>query len=85
MCNARIQGVYDLLSGRFLHFSIDPYSKNDLTAAPELELHQADLILRDRRYLTTNEIKRHVDAGADCDQILRIYRFRWQIEIIFKT
>jgi hypothetical protein len=74
VCNARIQGVYDLLSGRFLHFSIDPYSKNDLTAAPELELHQADLVLRDRGYLTTNEIKRHVDAGADC-----IYRHKQKI------
>jgi hypothetical protein len=33
VCNARIQGIYDLLSGRFIHFSIDPYSKNDQAAA----------------------------------------------------
>ena len=29
VCNARIQGIYDLLSGRFVKFAIDPYSKND--------------------------------------------------------
>ena len=71
VCNARIQGVYDLLSGRFIHFSIDPYSKNDLSAAPELELNEADLVLRDRGYYTNGEIKRHKDLGADC-----IYRHK---------
>jgi hypothetical protein len=74
VCNARIQGVYDLLSGCFLHFSIDPYSKNDLLAAPELELRQADLVLRDRGYYTNGEIKRHKDLGADC-----IYRHKKQV------
>jgi hypothetical protein len=29
VCNARIQGVYDLLSGKFVSFSIDTYSEND--------------------------------------------------------
>jgi hypothetical protein len=74
VCNARIQGTYDLLSGCFLHFSIDPYSKNDLLVAPCLEIRSNDLVLRDRGYLTTNEIKRHVDAGADC-----IYRHKQKI------
>jgi hypothetical protein len=74
VCNARIQGVYDLLSGCFLHFSIDPYSKNDFLAAPELELHQADLVLRDRGYFTYDEIKRHNDLGADC-----IYRHKTNV------
>jgi len=74
VCNARIQGVYDLLSGCFLHFSIDPYSKNDFLAAPELELHQADLVLRDRGYFTNDEIKRHNDLGADC-----IYRHKTKV------
>jgi hypothetical protein len=74
VCNARIQGVYDLLSGCFLHFSIDPYSKNDLLAAPELELRQADLVLRDRGYYTNGEIKRHKDLGADC-----IYRHKKKV------
>jgi len=74
VCNARIQGVYDLLSGCFLHFSIDPYSKNDLLAAPELELRQADLVLRDRGYYTNGEMKRHIDLGADC-----IYRHKKKV------
>jgi hypothetical protein len=73
-CNVRIQGVYDLLSGRFLHFSIDPYSKNDLVAAPELELHRADLVLRDRGYYTNGEMKRQTDLGADC-----IYRHKQKV------
>jgi hypothetical protein len=71
VCNARVQGVYDLLSGRFLYFSIDPYSKNDLSAAPELELLKNDLVLRDRGYFTSGEIERHRKAGADC-----IYRHK---------
>lgn len=71
VCNARIQGIYDLLSGCFIHFSIDPYSKNDLLAAPELELCNNDLVLRDRGYFTLGEIERHRKAGADC-----IYRHR---------
>ena len=36
----------------FIDFSIDPYSKNDLVSAPELELQLDDLVLRDRGYLT---------------------------------
>ncbi|RPJ74367.1 MAG: IS4 family transposase [Alphaproteobacteria bacterium] len=71
VCNARIQGVYDLLSGCFLSFSIDPYSKNDKSAAPELEMQKGDLILRDRGYSTNDEIRRHIKSGADC-----IYRHK---------
>ena len=72
VCNARIQGVYDLLSGCFLSFSIDPYSKNDLSAAPELKIQKGDLILRDRGYSTHDEIRRHIKSGADC-----IYRHKF--------
>jgi Transposase DDE domain len=64
VCNARIQAVYDLISGRLISFSIDPYSKNDLSAAPELPLMEGDLVLRDRGYLTAGEIQRHCDEGA---------------------
>lgn len=71
VCNARIQGVYDLLSGNFISFSIDSYSKNDLSAAGELELQEGDLVLRDRGYFTNKEMKRHIDAGANC-----IYRHK---------
>lgn len=65
VCNARIQAVYDLKSMTFVAFSIDPYSKNDLSEVPELELREDDLVLRDRGYLTMDEIKRHIKVGAD--------------------
>jgi hypothetical protein len=65
VCNARIQAVYDLISGRLISFAIDPYSKNDLSAAPGLQLMEGDLVLRDRGYLTASEMQRHCDAGAD--------------------
>lgn len=71
VCNARVQTVYDLKSRRFLHFSIDPYSKNDLLCAPQLKLCEGDLVLRDRGYLFADEIQRHLDAKADC-----IYRHK---------
>jgi hypothetical protein len=71
VCNVRIQGVYDLLSGKFLQFSIDPYSKNDQAAAPDMNIHPGDLSLRDRAYYSASEIKRHKDNKADC-----IYRHK---------
>lgn len=71
VCNARIQAIYDLLSGRLIHLSIDPYSRNDLAAAPDLQLQPNDLVLRDRGYLILDEIQRHLDAGAHC-----IYRHK---------
>lgn len=67
VCNARVQATYDLISQRLLGFSIDPYSKNDQSGAPELPLEAGDLVLRDRGYLVLNEIQRHRDAGADCN------------------
>lgn len=71
VCNARVQAVYDIKSRRFLDFSIDAYSKNDLLCAPELKLQKGDLVLRDRGYLYLDEIQRHLDAGAHC-----IYRHK---------
>ena len=71
VCNARIQTTYDLVSSRLTSFAIDPYSKNDLAAAPPLVLQQGDLVLRDRGYLTADEVRRHRAAGADC-----IYRHK---------
>lgn len=64
VCNARIQGIYDLLSGKFISFSINPYSKNDHLSATEMEIMKDDLTLRDRGYLSINEIKRHLYFGA---------------------
>lgn len=71
VCNARIQGIFDLMSGQFVEFSIDPYYKNDLISAPHLQLCKNDLALRDRGYFTINELQRHIDANAHC-----IYRHK---------
>jgi hypothetical protein len=71
VCNARIQVVYDLKAMCFLSFEICPYTKNDIKAAPELELAEGDLVLRDRGYLSAGEIARHNQQGARC-----IYRHR---------
>jgi len=71
VCNARIQATYDLIPSRLVGFSIDPYSKNDLAAAPELPIQEGDLVLRDRGYLTPDEVCRQAAAGADC-----IYRHK---------
>ena len=70
-CNARIQAVYDLKSMSFVYFEICSYTKNDLKAAPELELKNRDMSLRDRGYLSNSEVARHRAAGADC-----IYRHK---------
>ncbi len=75
--NARIQVAYDLLSGQFISFSIDTYTKNDLKSAPELQIREGDLVLRDRGYLTFDEIKRHVGTGADC-----IYRHKFRMVLL---
>lgn len=71
VCNARIQCVYDLMAEKFICFTIDSYTKNDLKAAPELNIEKGDLVIRDRGYLTIKEIERHRVAGADC-----IYRYQ---------
>lgn len=65
VCNARIQSVFDLLSGSFIQWSIDPYSKNDIVAAIELVIKAGDLILRDRGYFVVAEFERIIRAGAD--------------------
>ena len=64
-CNARIQGVYDLCSGQFISFSIDPYSKNDFSAAREIEAQPGDLILRDRGYFLIEVIETFKNKGID--------------------
>ena len=71
VCNARIQGIYDLISGRFIKFSIDPYSKNDLSVTMEIPVQPGDLILRDRGYFTLASVAKHKQAGADS-----IYRYQ---------
>ena len=65
VCNARIQGVYDLQSGQFLHFSVDPYSRNDQAATFDLRVEPGDLVLRDRGYFVLEAIAEHQQRGAD--------------------
>jgi len=64
-CNARIQGVYDLCSGRFISFSIDPYSKNDVSVASDVQTQPGDLILRDRGYFLMETIGEFKKNGSD--------------------
>ena len=64
-CNARIQGIYDLCAGRFVQFAIDPYSKNDLAAAPEIQVEAGDLVLRDRGYFWLSIMLANKAKGAD--------------------
>lgn len=66
VCNARVQCVYDLLAENFVSFDITSYSVNDLAAAPGLALRKGDLVIRDRGYLSSAEVERHLLAGADC-------------------
>jgi hypothetical protein len=73
VCNARIQGVYDILSGRFISFSIEPYSKNDHSVASELEILPGDLILRDRGYYKNKEIVRMISNQA---KFICLHRFK---------
>ena len=65
VCNARIQGIYDLCSGRFIQFSIDAYSKNDLSVAPQIPVEPGDLVLRDRGYFLLSTIAAHKAQGVD--------------------
>jgi len=65
VCNARIQGVYDLLSGQFIHFSVDPYSRNDQAATFDLPVEPGDLVLRDRGYFVLEAIAEQQRRGAD--------------------
>ncbi len=65
VCNARIQSVYDLISQRFIAFSIDPYNKNDLSVTLDIPAKSGDLLLRDRGYFTVQAIDELKKQGAD--------------------
>ncbi len=65
------------MSEQFINFSIDTYTKNDLRSAPELQIRKGDLVLRDRGYLSFDEIKRHIDTEADC-----IYRYKFKTNLL---
>jgi hypothetical protein len=65
VCNAGIQGIYDLLSKKFIDFSIDPYSRNDLSAAPDIDVEPGDLLLRDRGYFSVQSVQKLKKDGTD--------------------
>ncbi len=65
VCNARIQGIYDLLSGRFIKFTIDSYSKNDQSVTLDISAEPGDLILRDRGYFSLEAIADQKEKGAE--------------------
>lgn len=65
VCNARIQGTYDLVSRQFTAFSIDPYSKNDQSVVMDIDVQPGDLVLRDRGYFSIASIDVFKRAGAD--------------------
>jgi len=74
VCNARVQCVYEFIAEQFVYFSIDSYSKNDLSVAPLLDVQPGDLVLRDRGYLMADEIQRHLDHKAQC-----VFRYRFNM------
>jgi hypothetical protein len=65
VCNARIQGIYDLISQKFIFFSIDPYSKNDFSVTLDIPVEPGDLVLRDRGYFTIKAMEELKKRGAD--------------------
>ena len=65
VCNARIQGIYDLVSRQFIQFSIDPYSKNDLAVVFDISVQPGDLVLRDRGYFSVKAIEAFKNKGTD--------------------
>jgi hypothetical protein len=89
VCNARIQCVYDLLSGSFTHWSIHSYSRNDLAVANTLKVRSGDLVLRDRGYFTPNESRRIIEAKGEfvsrykCKTILGDPKTGQEIDLIW--
>lgn len=63
---ARIQCLFDLLSERFLHFSLSPFTRNDQAASqdPLPWLRPGDLLLRDLGYFTLRSLQAVAQVGA---------------------
>lgn len=72
VCNARIQGVYDLISKQFIEFAITPYSKNDLSVTLEIPVQPGDLVLRDRGYFSAPSMIDLKKKGGRHDQPLQV-------------
>jgi len=75
--NARVQYAFDIFNEEVKYFSIDSYSKNDLSQSQKLDIKNGDLVLRDRGYLSYAEIARLKSKGADF-----IYRYKFNIKCL---
>lgn len=64
VANCRMQLAVDIVSNVFTYFSLDPYSHNDLLAAPKLLLKKGDLVLRDRGYFKIADLYRIAKSKA---------------------
>lgn len=64
VATARIQLAIDLIGNTLEQFSIDWYSKNDISVAALLSVQTNDLIVRDRGYLSIAEMNRIRAANA---------------------
>jgi len=62
----RVQGLYDLKSGRFVHFSHGAFTQTDYSLADESlkRLGRGDLLLRDLGYLVLEALRRIHQLGA---------------------
>ncbi|MEM7696839.1 MAG: transposase, partial [Verrucomicrobiota bacterium] len=62
----KLQLVMDLLTGRWVHFSIDPYGRSDMKAAMDFMplLHAGDLLIRDLGYACMASFRAIIEAKA---------------------
>ena len=62
----RLQAVFDLLSQRWLSFSLSPYVRNDQKASPDLLplVQKNDLVLRDLGYFAIKVLEPIAQLGA---------------------
>lgn len=74
VANARIQLALNLRNHSLSYFSLDEYSKPDVSEAKALPIEKGDLTLRDRGYLSVQEIKRIQDAYA-----FFIFRYKFKM------
>ena len=60
----RIQAVYDVFNKNFEMFSLNPYKENDLASAPNIDIHDKDLWIRDRGYFALDSCKKITEEGG---------------------
>jgi hypothetical protein len=62
----KIQSLYDLLTQRFLSFSLSGFNRNDQAAARDVAglVHPGDLVLRDLGYFVLATLQQIAQAGA---------------------